>query len=138
MDYNNETEEEYVFRQGVSLRIHEPPEIFEELSKILTPTHSHKKGEFCKTMKSKWDNDIWILDSPLSQECLMDEHLEWLINIIKPHQEYFDEIIRKGVKLDVYISYSSDCETGGFSINSSLLEYFCKNKITLEFSVIFF
>ena len=137
MDYNNNDEEEYIFKQFVSLRIHGPVEIFEETSKLIVPTHSHKKGDYCEATKGKWENDIWLLQSPLSKECLIDEHLQWLINVIKPHQDYFDDLIEKGVKLDIYISYSSDCETGGFSINSNLLEYFCKNNIVLEFSVAF-
>lgn len=103
----------------------------------IKPSECHCIGDMAHIKSGrKWENDIWILKSPLSEEEDLTKHLKWLCKSIEPHFDYFKELIDKGIKIDVFCGYRSDCDHAGFSIKPEALEVFHTLKIPLEVSVI--
>jgi len=133
---NNNIEIAGIRHFGAGLRIKNAPELHDEISKILKPTHVHKKGE--KKFKEKvWDNDIWILDSPLSDEKDLIEHILWIWEQIKPHIEYFMDLKKKGVEMDLFCSFTTDSDQDGFTLDARTNEFINKLQLNIEFSIIF-
>ncbi len=135
MNNKNSNDTEYrIFSAG--LRIKNAPELHDEISKILKPTHVHKKGE--KKIKEKvWDNDIWLLDSPLSDEKDLTEHILWIWEQIKPHINYFMDLKKKGVEMDLFCSFTTDSDQDGFTLDARTYEFINKLQLNIEFSIIF-
>lgn len=127
------------FAYSASLRVMNAPELHNEISKItgIEPSECHCIGDIANVKSGrKWENDIWIISSPLSKYKDLTEHLRWLQKKIKPHFKYFKMLIKKGVKIDIFCGYSSDCDTAGFCIKPEALEIFVELEIPLEVSVI--
>ncbi len=123
-------EDDYVFRFKASMRFNVMAEFHDRIiAQLGTPYHCHKKGE---KMGSKiWDNDILIIRSPLSIDHSFDDHIEWFSNKLMPHMSFLSEIKEQsGGEIDLFLSYSTNCDTGGFTLSANSL------KILNEFAAI--
>ena len=124
---------------NASLRIHDAPEFHDDLTARLgRPTHCHKKGEpkpKSPPAKHPWPNDIWIRESPLPEKQDIGDHLGWIADFARPHSNYLRRIIRRGARIDIYMSYRSDHDHCGFAIDPQHLELFVRLGIRLEVSV---
>ena len=134
---NNKSSNDIEYRPfSAGLRIKNAPKLHNEISKILKPTHVHKKGE--KRFKEKvWENDIWLLDSPLPPEKSLTEHILWILEKIKPNIDYFIGLRKKGVEMDLFCTFTTENDQDGFTLESEILELLHKLELDIEFSVIF-
>jgi hypothetical protein len=127
------------FYYKVCFRISDAPEYHDEIEKEtgLTPTHIHKKGD-PKKPESRiiWDNNIWMMESPIEKEKIFNEHFAWLFQRLKPNIKYFQGLQKKKVKMDIYCSYRTNCETGGFDLDPYLLGFFKDFPIPVGFSIL--
>ena len=122
---------------NASLRIHEAPELHEEIAARLgTPTHCHRKGEPKESPgRHPWPNDIWIRESPVPERRDIGEHLAWIADFARPHTTYLRRLIRRGARIDIYMSYCSDHDHCGFGLDPQHLEIFVRLGIRLEVSI---
>lgn len=124
---------------NASLRIHNAPDFHEEITERLgSPTHCHKKGEpkpKNPPARNPWPNDIWIRESPLPEKRDIGDHLGWIADFARPHTTYLRRLIRRGARIDIYMSYCSDHDHCGFGIDPQHLELFVRLGIRLEVSV---
>ena len=91
-------DKEVYFNFSAGLRIHNSSELHEEITikTGLIPTSSHKKGDTKQhNPNQKYTNDIWSIKSQLEENNSLTEHLLSLWGIIKPHKDYFKELIEK-------------------------------------------
>jgi hypothetical protein len=123
---------------SASLRVMDAPELHDEIEVVtgLKPSHAHLKGDKKPRTSSTWDNDIWILQSPLNEKAELTDHLNWLWNTIKPHSDYFKELLQKGRKVDVFCGYRSDSDNAGFIVQPDALEIFASLNIPFQVSCI--
>lgn len=132
-------EPETYFSYSASLRVLDAPERHREIEEVtgLKPSHVHMKGELAhEKSKRRWENNIWLLSSPLEETSELAEHLNWLWQQVQPHQAYFRSLIESGAKVDIFCGYRSNCDHSGFSIDPGALEIAQKLDVRLEFSVI--
>lgn len=111
---------------------------FEEISNMLgiKPTHTHRKGEEAnKISKRTYPDDMWMLDAAVSEETDLEKHLLWLKKKLLPHKKYILRLKKKNT-VDIYCSYRSDSDQGGFSLSPKSLELFVELDILFEFSII--
>ena len=122
---------------NASLRIHDAPDLHDEITARLgTPTEYHKKGDE-RTPKSKrpWPNDIWMRNSPLPERRDIGEHLAWVAEFARPHATYLRRLIRRGVRIDIYMTYCCDHEHCGFGLAPEHLDIFTRLGIRMEVSI---
>jgi len=127
------------FRFSASLRVMEAPELHHEIEVVtsLKPSQVHCKGDLKYPGKSYvWENDIWMLDSPLDRKLELTDHLNWLWNTIKPHSAYFKSLLENGIHVDVFCGYRSDCDHAGFEVQPDALEIFTKLHIPFGVSCV--
>ena len=123
---------------GASLRIHGRPELHAEITERLgTPSECHKKGEIRSDPTGRtWPNDIWMIESPLDERCDISEHLAWIDTFARPHMTYLRRLIRRGARIDVYMSYRSTEDHCGFGLPPERLEFIARLGVPLEVSVL--
>ena len=133
---NNNNEINGLRRFSAGFRIMNAPELHDEMSKIIKPTIVHKKGE--KRYKNiTWNNDIWGIKSPLPKEKSLAEHILWIWEQIKPHINYFMDLKKKGVEMDLFCSFTTDSDQDGFTLDARTYEFINKLQLNIEFSIIF-
>ncbi|MFZ4693791.1 MAG: DUF4279 domain-containing protein [Verrucomicrobiia bacterium] len=122
---------------SASLRIHDVPEYHEQITARLgLPSECHKKGDpKSPPGKHPWPNDIWMRNSPLPERRDIAEHLAWVSNFARPHLRYLRHLIRRGARIDVYMSYSCDHEHCGFGLAPKHLAIFTRLGIRMEVSI---
>lgn len=105
------------------------------------PTDSHLKGEPrlppIKRMPT-WKADLWALDSPLSENADLSEHLKWLWQKLSPHKEFIKSLVAKGIDIDIFCGYSMELRSSVFSIQPEALRLSYDLHIPLEISVILY
>ncbi len=74
----------------------------------LTPSTSYlasdKVSARCRVRKE----DLWILASPLSGNLPIDEHINWLLDAVSPHEAFLTKILEKAVWADLCLGCLSD------------------------------
>jgi hypothetical protein len=96
--------------------------LHEEIIAILGPgSECHAAGDDIPERPGMtWKNDIWIQETPIPQRNEISEHLRWLCNFIKPHEDFILSWIAQGAKVDLYFSYSCNDDHRGFGIPGEL------------------
>ena len=133
----NDNEPYFAF--SATLRIKNAPHIHKEFERKtgLCPSHVHSKGDIANAKSGRvWKNDIWMLDSPLPEEDELTKHILWLKDMLEPHMKYILELKKRGVDIDIFCGYRSDCDNAGFNIMPNALKLFIDLDIPVEFSVI--
>ncbi len=96
----------------------------DEISSLLNlkPTKAHLRGE-PRSSKSKlaWNNSLWMLQSPLSDECEPVQHLEWLLNSLEPKAGIIKGIANR-FHVEFFCGFSSESGQGGFTLDAQLLQ----------------
>ena len=121
-------------------RIHDVSELHGEITKRLgAGSECHKKGDLrSATSKRPWPNDIWIKESPLPERRDIGEHLAWVAEFARPHTSYLRRLVRRGARMDVYMSYRCDHDHCGFGLAPEHLEIFTRLGIRMEVSILTF
>ena len=126
------------FWSSASLRIHDAPQLHEEITARLgTPSECHKKGDMrSPASKRPWPNDVWMMDSPLPERRDIGEHLAWVADFARPHTTYLRRLIRRGARIDIYMSYRCDHDHCGIGLDPEHLEIFTRLGIRMEVSIL--
>lgn len=132
---NSELENNNGNHFSASLRIKNCPELHDELSKLIKPTHCHKKGDI-RIGQNKWDNDIWIFGSQLEKHLPHTEHIKWIWEQIKPHKEYIKGLLGNNIEIDLFCSFTSEYDHSSIYLEIEIYEMLCELKIPIEFSVV--
>ena len=101
----------YHFRYDASLRIAGVGAWHEEIERRtgLRASIKHRRGEARSSRTHKqWDEDLWLLASPLDESAPLEDHLEWLANAVEPHLYVFREIIDRATWADVCLGCLSE------------------------------
>lgn len=102
----------------------------------ITPSRSHRSGE-TDILQGKFDQDMWLIESPLGREVEFDKHFEWLKQIFGSRLA----VVRRLAKdFDVsiicnYRTYNSD--QGGFSLSPASLSIGNEMGVRIEFHFLF-
>lgn len=67
----------------------------------------------------------------------MSAHLQWLWERIGPHADYFRSLVADGVQVDVWCSYTTDCDHGGFTLEPDAAEIARSLGVPLHVSTVF-
>jgi hypothetical protein len=88
----------------------------------LKPTKVHLKGE-PRPGKSKlvWNNSLWLLQSPSSDDCEPAQHLEWLLNSLEPKAGIIKDIADR-FRVELFCGFSSENGQGGFTLDAQMLQ----------------
>jgi hypothetical protein len=94
----------------------------------LVPSLAHEKGDLRVTRKgpraghaTPWKSGIWILDSALSSEAAVAEHLEWLLEQLEPNADRIREWVEQGMTADFYVSVFQSTSQFGYDISCATL-----------------
>jgi hypothetical protein len=113
------------------------PHLHDEIIAILGEgTDHHKKGDPVPARDGKhWKNDIWMIETPISEQEDISEHLRWLVGYIEPHEEQIKSWISRGARADFYFSYCCDHDHCGFGLPPDLLDVFPRLGLRLAVSI---
>jgi hypothetical protein len=122
---------------NASLRIHDAPDFHDKITNRLgTPTECHKRGELASSVSGRrWPNDIWMVESPLPERRDISEHLAWAGEFARPHVRFLRSLIRRGARIDIYMTYCCDHEHCGFGLPPEHLDIFTRLAIRMEVSI---
>jgi hypothetical protein len=122
---------------GACLRIHDVPDLHDEITARLgKPSECHKKRDLRpSSSKRAWPNDIWMRESPLPEWRDIGEHLAWVAELARPHVAYLRRVIRRGARMDIYMTYCCDHEHCGFGLSPEHLEIFTRIGMRFEVSI---
>ncbi len=125
------------FRFSACLRIMGVPHLHAEIIEQLGPgTESHKEGDVRQLEPlRRWRNSIWINSAPIAEKEDIAKHLGWVANFASAHEQFLRDLISKGAKIDIYMSYACSDDHRGFGLDPHLLEIFPKLGIRFEMSV---
>lgn len=127
------------FGFSATLRVMCAAERHDEIERItgLAATHQHRHGAE-GPFGRPWPNDLWALESPLPRGADLSDHLRWIWEKVRPHQDYFRGLAaEKGVDMDLFCGYRSDCAECGFEVCPEALKVTQALHIPLEVSVVF-
>jgi hypothetical protein len=129
--------EEARFRFSACLRIKDVPHLHAEIIDQLGPgTENHKEGDVRQLEPlRKWRNSIWIMSAPVAEEEDLGKHLGWVSGFAKTHERFLRDLMSRGAKIDIYMSYACSDDHRGFGLAPELLEIFPKLGIRFEMSV---
>jgi hypothetical protein len=123
------------FEYKASFRIfgHELP--IEEIERTLPvfPVYKHRRGEIHGS--SIYKDDMWRLDSPLSEHRPIGEHLDWLWLQLKPHKPFLLKL-KQNHKIDVFVGYESNCDMAGVEIPIESMSIYYELAIPFGLSII--
>lgn len=144
MDLDDEIVEEdfeIYFCYKATLRICGKDLDFQNITNILgiEPTHAHKVGDYRKWKGKKvgkpLDEDMWSYTAQIPENNKLDEHIQHLWTIFKPHKESLLHL-KEIYSVDIFCGYRSNCDHAGFEVLSESLEIFSELKIPFAVSVI--
>jgi hypothetical protein len=99
----------------------------------LQPDYCHSKGE-SGSIETVFDSDMWIVRSPLDKDRPLEDHLEWLVELMEPRYESLIAI-KKNARVDIFCAVTAG-EQDGFSLRPKALSIFSILQIDLEVSLI--
>lgn len=85
------------------------------------PTQSGVKGErFSSRHNAVRRTSFWLLQSPLSENQPLAEHLKWLLDLLEPKLDLINSISEKW-RVDLFCGFSSENGQGGATFDPDLL-----------------
>lgn len=99
------------------------------------PSHQHRKGDKHGPRSRPFPTDMWALDSGLSEDALLGDHLDALWQKIRGGQAFLREL-KSQAKVDIFCGYRSNVDHAGFEVPSTSLEMFQALGVPFGVSVI--
>lgn len=107
----------------------DPIEIGKQLG--LEPTKTHLKGSLRSARhKAVWPSSLWLLNSPLSEQSDMTDHIRYFVDLLEPRARVLDDLARD-CKVDLFCGYSSENGQGGFVLDPSILSRLASLRLQL-------
>ncbi|MFO0960594.1 MAG: DUF4279 domain-containing protein [Isosphaeraceae bacterium] len=126
------------FSFSATLRIFGEIGDFEPITQTLgvTPTHTHRRGGSRRpTSPRAYDHDMWSYTAPLPEDRPLEDHLDALWRVVRPHVDYLKGL-KQGLNVDVFCGYRSNCSTAGFEVDHRALAIFTELEVPFGISVI--
>jgi hypothetical protein len=89
-------------------------ELSERLS--LKPTSTVLRGEPTGALGRPAKDDMWILESPLPEDCPLHEHLRWLEGRLASCTGFVQQLMSEGVYVDIFVGYRTDHDASDFNV----------------------
>jgi len=96
----------------------------------VAPTKSHRAGDR-DALGGKYNDDLWLLESPLPPEDVLDAHLGWIKERIAPHCAFIRSLMQTA-KVTLSCDVLSETDQCGFDISPETLDAFVGLGIPLE------
>lgn len=131
-------EDENYFNYSASLRIFSESDVdFEEIESVLgvSASMSYRKGDRRRPKGPESRYNIWILESGLSEEECLENHLLALWRVIKPHKDYLKSLKEKAI-VDIFCGYRSSSHTAGLEVGYQAFDVFRELEIDFSLSII--
>jgi len=131
----------YYFKYDACIRITGCGDLYSEITRKtgLSPSHAHLKGDLRDPKsKKRYEQDIWILESPLKKIAKLEKHIDWLWREVSPHKSYFKKLISKSPYSDLCISCRSDCSWPLLGINKESLTILHRLPLSVSFNFTLF
>lgn len=151
MDNGNETnldkfvedeikDEPLYFAFSASFRIMGDKVPFEEIEDTLrlSASHKHQKGELPDKKRSeiwRFQEDAWIIKSPLPEEEKLERHLNWLWETLSPHKAYILKL-KDRFRIDIFAGYRSNCDQAGVEIPIESMQIYYELQLQFGLSII--
>jgi hypothetical protein len=104
-------------------------------SLAISPTRTHREGD-PDILKQPFSHDMWTLESPLTRDHEIEEHLRWLHNKLRPHLDHLKSL-REKADLSVLCNYRCyDTDQGGFTLSPEALSMSCELGVRMEFHLL--
>jgi hypothetical protein len=88
----------------------------------INPTKTRLRGgPRSSNSKQVWADSLWLLQSPLGDDCEPVQHLEWLLNSLEPKAEIIKGLADR-FRVEFFCGFSSENGQGGFTLNAQLLQ----------------
>jgi hypothetical protein len=128
---------EYYFNYLATLRIFGEMVDFEKITRTLgiEPTRQLRKGCLRPTTNKISESDAWFFEVPLAETESLQEHIDYLWRILKPHKDFLLEL-KKRYTVDVFLGYRSNCDHAGIEVPARSLEMFMELGIPFGLSII--
>jgi hypothetical protein len=132
-----ESDEPTYFTFVASLRIHGDNLPFEEISARLgvKPTMMRRKGDRRSSKSPVYLDDAWHFQPGLPETASLEQHIDALWQIVKPHVEYLKSLKHR-YKVDVFCGYRSNCDHAGIKVPHTCLELFTALEVPFGVSII--
>jgi hypothetical protein len=101
----------------------------------LQPTHVHRRGERKGPLSPAFEDDAWHYTAPIHEERPLDEHIQALWHVLKPHKDYL-LALKQTLTVDVFCGYRSNHWGAGFQVKPESLAIFTALQIPFGVSVI--
>ena len=104
------------------LRIYGEAVVPEEIEKSLglRATRMHVKGQVRRDSVGRWNNSLWLFESPLDKVLGLNDHLAWLLDVLEPKIPVL-KAISQSHRVDLFCGFCSSSGQGGFALDSSTL-----------------
>ena len=107
----------------------QPEEIEAKLG--LKATRTHVKGQpRSRRYNVPWRHSLWSLESPLSDDHDMADHLKWLLDRLEPRLDVIMALSAE-YRVDLFCGFSSGSGQGGFTLDSTTLARIAKLGVPL-------
>jgi Domain of unknown function (DUF4279) len=101
----------------------------------LAPSHTHRRGERAGHPSQGYKDDAWHYTVPIQEERPLDEHIQALWGVLKPHRDYLLELSRT-LDIDVFCAYRTNHWGAGIHVLPESLEMFTALAIPFGISII--
>ncbi len=64
---------------------------------------------------------MWLLESPLSEEAELDQHIEWIVDVMQAKAAELQSLRATGFEIDVFCMFSSQSGQGSAELSARLL-----------------
>lgn len=124
----------------VTLRISSSAHSLLELIDIIgeNPSRGYEKGDLVSSKSATpryREESLWFLDSGLSKDFTIDEHLLKVTEFIESNCDKLKSLISKGCDIDVYCCFTSFNGQGGFVLTSDIIKKFSVLPIDMVFDL---
>jgi hypothetical protein len=133
----DEPDEPIYFAYSATLRIHGDGLPFESIGRQLgvEPTSVRRKGERRGPRSPPYRDDAWHFSAGLPEEAPLEQHIEALWKVLKPHVQYL-KFLKQHYKVDVFCGYRTNCDLAGIEVPHTCLELFTALEVPFGISII--
>lgn len=127
------------FEEEVSLRVFgqfgDPQRISELFN--LSPAHAHRQGERRSNHTPEYPNDMWMYRPPnAGEDASIEQQLCAICDAFRSHHDSIRQLLATGqYTVNLYCSYRSSGNQGGFDLTPAALELCCGVGISLAVSI---
>ena len=134
---SEESEEKTYRTHSACLRIFGNIPDLDEITQRLgvVPSYSHRQGNRRGPKSQPYPHDMWSYTVPIDNTKPLHVHIEALWGTFRERKEYLLRL-KHDLTVDVFATYSSNCDQGGLDFPAQSLQIFTELQIPLGISII--